>query len=200
MIGLKSVEASVISASLVAVAAARGTLAPSYLAALGGSSWFLIGLLATLLLVLVGVGRRYGVRSRGASRCVARRPTLVVDVELVTTAAAAAAGPRGRNVPRELSFIAIAPPSSGSWIMFELSSGVQRALVLAGRVAVLLGAFSNRAAARIVNAPAEYKPSPSAFCPEADPLEIVMRTARIADRLAAPPTAPQVDQAGCALV
>ena len=84
--------------------------------------------------------------------------------------------------------------------MFELSSGVQRTLVLAGLVAVLLGAFSNRAAARIVNAPAEYKPSPSAFCPEADPLEIVMRTARIADRLAATPPAPQVDQAGCALV
>lgn len=201
MIGLKSIAAILVGASFVAVAAARGTLAPSYLAALGGSSWFLIGLLATLLLGLVGVGWRFGVRSRGAIRFVDGRPTLVDDVNLVAVSSGAPTPtPRGRNVPRELSFIAIATPSSGSWNTFELASGVQRLLVLAGLVAVLLGAFSNRAAARIVNAPEEYKPSPSAFCPEADPVEIVMRTARIADRLAAPPPAPQVDQAGCALV
>jgi hypothetical protein len=201
MIGLKSVAAIVVSASLVAVAAARGTLAPSYLAVLGGSSWFLIGLVATLLLGLVGVGWRFGVRSRGAIRFVDKRPTIVddVDADAVNTAATTAA-PRKRNLPRELSFIAIAAPSSGSWNMFELSSGMQRSLVLAGLVAVLLGAFSNRAAARIVNAPDEYKPSPSAFCPEVDPVDLVMRTARIADRLAAPAPAPQVDQAGCALV
>src|SRR3569833_3552309 len=84
VIGLKSVAAIVISASLVAVAAARGTLAPSYLAALGGSSWFLIGLLATLLLGLVGVGWRFGVRGGGAIRFVARRRTLVGADALVT--------------------------------------------------------------------------------------------------------------------
>ncbi|HET9993081.1 MAG TPA: hypothetical protein VFQ65_31315 [Kofleriaceae bacterium] len=201
MIGLKSVAAIALAASLVAIAAARGTLAPSYLAALGGSSWFMIGLLATLLLGLVGVGWRFGVRSRGAIRFVDKRPTIVDDVDDLTGASATV--PRRRNVPRELSFIAIAAPASGSWNMFELSCGMQRSLVLAGLVAVLLGAFSNRAAARIVNAPEEYKPSPSAFCPPnpaADPVQVVMRTARVADRLAAPAPTPQVDQAGCALV
>ena len=201
MIGLKSVAAIAVAASLVAIAAARGTLAPSYLAALGGSSWFLIGLLGTLLLGLVGVGWRFGVRSRGAIRFVDKRPTIVDDVD--DLAGASTTTPRRRNIPRELSFIAITTPASGSWNMFELSGGLQRSLVLAGLVAVLLGAFSNRAAARIVNAPQEYSPSPSAFCPpnpDADPLQLVMRTARIADRLATPAPAPQVDQAGCALV
>ena len=79
MLGVKSVAAIVVRASLVAVAAARGTLAPSYLAALGGSSWFLIGLVATLLLGLVGVGWRFGVRSRGAIQFVDKRPTIVDD-------------------------------------------------------------------------------------------------------------------------
>ncbi len=202
MIGLKSAAAIVVSASLVAVAAARGTLAPSYLAALGGSSWFLIGLLATLLLGLVGVGWRFGVRSRGAIRFVDKRPTIVDDVELVTATTAA---PRKRNLPRELSFIAIAAPSSGIVEHVRAVERMQRSLVLAGLVAVLLGAFSNRAAARIVNAPDEYKPSPSAFCPpnpDADPVQLVMRTARRSPIAFAPvpPAPPPVDQAGCALV
>ena len=124
MIGLKSIAAIAVGASLVAIAAARGTLAPSYLATLGGSSWFLIGLLATLLLGLVGVGWRFGVRSRGAIRFVDKRPTMIDDVD--DLAGASTTTPRGRNIPRELSFIAIATPTSGSWNMFELSGGVQR--------------------------------------------------------------------------
>jgi hypothetical protein len=81
MIGLKTISAVTIAAVLVAIAAARGALAASYLANLSGAAWFAIGLVASLACALVGVGWRFGVPSRGAVGLVAGRPALVDDAE-----------------------------------------------------------------------------------------------------------------------
>jgi hypothetical protein len=159
MIGLKTISAVVIAAVLVAIAAARGALSPSYLGALSGAAWFAIGAVASLACALVGVGWRFGVPSRGAVALRDRRLSLVEEAD----------GAR------------------------ELPGAVQRALVLAGMVAIALGALGNHAAARIVQVPEQIgEPSPSAYC-----LPHVEAPAAAAP-VAPPPPPP--DQAGCALV
>src|SRR5437868_8969719 len=81
MIGLKSVSAVVIAAALVAIAAARGALAATYVASLSGAAWFVIGLVASLGCALVGVGWRFGVASRGAIALAGGRPALVDEAD-----------------------------------------------------------------------------------------------------------------------
>lgn len=154
MIGLKSISAIAIAGALVAIAAARGVLRASYLASLSSASWFAIGLVASLACALVGVGWRFGVRSRGA----------VSSRGVIDEAESA----------------------------FELPGAVQRALVLAGMVAIVLGALGNHATARIVQVPEDLgEPSPSAYC---------LPHAKQAAAAAPKPEAPPPEQAGCALV
>jgi hypothetical protein len=161
VIGLKSISAVAIAVVLVAIAAARGALGPAYLASLSGVSWFLIGLVASLACALIGVGWRFGVKSRGAVALAGGRPALVDEAE----------GAR------------------------ELPGGVQRALVLAGMVAILLGALGNHAAARIVQLPDELEePSPSAYCLPASLGDAIAKLPHVE-----PPKA-EPTQAGCALV
>jgi hypothetical protein len=81
MIGLKTISAIALAAAVVSIAAARGALGATYLASLSGVSWFLIGLVASLGCALVGVGWRFGVRSKGAIAIVDRRPTIIDDAE-----------------------------------------------------------------------------------------------------------------------
>ena len=136
-------------------------LSPGYLASLSGAAGFAIGLCASLALALVGVGWRFGVRSRGAIALAGGRPAIVED-------------------PAE-------PPR-------ELPAFVQRALVLAGFVAVALGALGNHAAARIVRLPEELgEPSPSAYC-------LPREASGLGPQASGQTTAPEAPQAGCALV
>ncbi|HTR54814.1 MAG TPA: hypothetical protein VMJ10_29195 [Kofleriaceae bacterium] len=81
MIGLKSISAVVVAVLLVAIAAARGAFGPVYLASLSGTSWFVIGAVASVGCALVGVGWRFGTPSRGAVALVDRKPTLVEEAE-----------------------------------------------------------------------------------------------------------------------
>ena len=161
MIGLKSISAVAVAVALVAIAAARGALSATYLTSLSGVSWFAIGLVASLACALVGVGWRFGVKSRGAVALAGGRPTLVDEAE----------GAR------------------------ELPGAIQRALVLAGLVAIVLGALGNHASARIVQLPDELEePSPSQYCLPGSLAEAIARLPHVE----APHAEPT--QAGCALV
>jgi len=66
MLGIKSVAAVILGLVLIAIGAARHAFDPGYLAHLSGSACFLIGLLASLAVALVGVGWRFDIRSRTA--------------------------------------------------------------------------------------------------------------------------------------
>ena len=81
MIGLKSVSAVVVAAILLAIAGARGALSAAYLASLSGAAWFAIGVVASLACGLVGVGWRFGVKSRAAVALSGRRLVLVDETE-----------------------------------------------------------------------------------------------------------------------
>jgi hypothetical protein len=78
-LGLKSISALAVAIVLVTIAAARGTLAVAYLGSVSSAAWFLIGMTASLACALIGVGWRFGVKSKGAVALVAGRPTLVDD-------------------------------------------------------------------------------------------------------------------------
>src|SRR5882672_847879 len=77
MIGLKSVAAVAVAALLIALGAARHALDPSTLRHLSPGACFLTGLIAGLGVALLGVGWRFGVRSRGAIAVVGGRPRLM---------------------------------------------------------------------------------------------------------------------------
>jgi hypothetical protein len=138
-VGIKSVAAVALAAILIAVGGLRGALDPGHLGHLGGAASFLIALLATLAVALVGVGWRFGARSRAAIALIDRRLVIVDDAEL------RAARPR------------------------ELPGALQRLLLLAGLAAVMVDAVGNHGASRIAQLPDDLaEPSPSEYClPEA---------------------------------
>jgi hypothetical protein len=76
-IGVKSVAAIALAAILIALGGLRHALDPSYLRALSAGAAFLIGLVASLAVALIGVGWRFGVRSKTAVALVRGRPVLV---------------------------------------------------------------------------------------------------------------------------
>ncbi|HEY1557492.1 MAG TPA: hypothetical protein VGF94_21810 [Kofleriaceae bacterium] len=178
MIGLKTISAVTVAAVLVAIAAARGALGATYLAALSGASWLEVGVVASLACALAGVGWRFGVASRGAIAWIRGRPALVDLSEAlrrasdITDAAGEADGAR------------------------ELPGPVQRALVLAGMVAIALGALGNHAAAKIVQLPEQAsEPSPSQYC--IPHISLPTPKSEVRSPKSEVPARPQ---AGCALV
>jgi hypothetical protein len=80
LIGIKSVAAIVIAAVLIALGASRHALAPATLRHLSPGACFLIGLVASLVVGLLGVGWRFGVRSRGGLALVRGRPVIIEHV------------------------------------------------------------------------------------------------------------------------
>jgi hypothetical protein len=77
--GIKSVAAVGLTAMLVALGALRHALDASYLQHLTGEACFLVGLVASLAVALLGVGWRFRVRSTAGVVVVRGRPTLVDD-------------------------------------------------------------------------------------------------------------------------
>jgi len=77
MIGVKTVAAVVLAALLVALGALRHALDPSYLRHLSTGACFLVGLIASLAVALIGVGWRFSVRSTTSIVVVRGRPALV---------------------------------------------------------------------------------------------------------------------------
>jgi hypothetical protein len=77
VIGLKTVSAIVVAGLLLALGAMRHGLDPSTLVHLSGPACFLVALVAGLAVSLLGVGWRFGVRSRSALAVVRGRPALV---------------------------------------------------------------------------------------------------------------------------
>src|SRR5215831_7940666 len=90
MIGLKSVAAVAVSALLIGLGAARHALAASTLRHLSPGACFLAGLVAGLAVALLGIGWRFGVRSRSALAVVRGRPRLMEQL---------AAGVQPRELP-----------------------------------------------------------------------------------------------------
>src|SRR4051812_38306865 len=76
MIGLKSVAAVAVSALLAALGALRHGLDPGALRHLSPGACLLAGLISGLAVALLGVGWRFGVRSRSALALVGGRPRL----------------------------------------------------------------------------------------------------------------------------
>ena len=90
IIGLKSVAAAALAGLLLAVGAARHALDPGTLRHLAGGACFLVGLVASLAVALLGVGWRFDVPSRSAVAVVRGRPRLVERL---------ADGTRSRELP-----------------------------------------------------------------------------------------------------
>lgn len=77
MVGLKTVAAIVVAALLVAIGGLRHALDPDALAHLSAGACFLTALVASLAVALLGVGWRFGVRSRSALAVVRGKPQLI---------------------------------------------------------------------------------------------------------------------------
>ena len=77
MIGVKTVAAVVLAALLVGLGALRHALDPSNLRHLSTGACFLVGLIASLAVALIGVGWRFSVRSTTSIVVVRGRPALV---------------------------------------------------------------------------------------------------------------------------
>ena len=147
-IGVKSVAAVALAAAMIALGGRRG-LELGYLRHLSGGACFLVGLVASLAVGLVGVGWRFTVRSKTAIALVRGRPAVVA------AGAAVHGGP-----PRELPAV------------------VQRVVLLAGFASVVLGALGNHAAARIAQLPDELAaPAPSEYCMPEPPAGAATATA-----------------------
>jgi hypothetical protein len=80
LIGIKSVAAVVIAGILIALGASRHALAPATLRHLSPGACFLVGLVASLAVGLLGVGWRFGVRSRGGVALVRGRPVILEHI------------------------------------------------------------------------------------------------------------------------
>jgi hypothetical protein len=106
MIGVKSVAAVGLTALLITLGAFRHALDPSYLRHLGPGACFLIGLVASLAVALLGVGWRFGVRSRSALALVRGRPAIVIAIQPVPQAARGAQRASGRAAGSEPTAIA----------------------------------------------------------------------------------------------
>ena len=76
-IGIKSVAAIALAAILFALGAARHATDANYLAHLSGGACFLIGLVASLAVALIGIGWRFGVRSITGLAFVRGRPVVM---------------------------------------------------------------------------------------------------------------------------
>jgi hypothetical protein len=76
-VGIKSVAAVAVAVILLVLGAARHGIDASYLAHLSGGACFLIGLVASLGVALVGVGWRFSVRSKNALALAGGRLALV---------------------------------------------------------------------------------------------------------------------------
>jgi hypothetical protein len=137
VVGVKSVAAIAVAALLLAIGGWQGALAPGHLAHLSGDAAFLIGLVATLAVALVGVGWRFGARSHAAIAVVDRRLVILDGVDRLDRAAR----------PR------------------ELPAALQQVLLLAGLGAVMVGALGNHGAARLAQLPDDLaEPAPSEYC------------------------------------
>ncbi|HMG21393.1 MAG TPA: hypothetical protein VK607_08760, partial [Kofleriaceae bacterium] len=77
MIGLKTVAAVGLTALLLALGGLRHALDPSTLRHLSPGACFLAGLVAGLAVALLGVGWRFGVRSRSALAVIGGRPAVI---------------------------------------------------------------------------------------------------------------------------
>jgi hypothetical protein len=77
MIGIKTVAAVAVGASLIAVGVARHAFDPSTLSHLSAGACFLVALVASLGVSLIGAGWQFGVRSRTAVALVHGRPAIV---------------------------------------------------------------------------------------------------------------------------
>jgi len=172
-LGVKSVAAVAIAALLLGVGAARHALDLDTLRHLSAEACFAIGLVVSLTAALVGVGWRFGVRSRSAVALVGGRPAIT---DRVGDGLGDRLGDDRR--PRELPGL------------------VQRGLVMIGLAAVAVSTLGNHAAARIVQLPDELAaPAPSEYC--------LPEPAKVAEPAAAPAPREereQIEQPGCALV
>ena len=173
MIGAKTIAALAIGSGLVAIAAVKGALAATMLAHTSAAAWFAIALVASLAVGLVGAGWRFDVLSESGVRIRRARKQETID----TT-----------GLP-ELAAVML--PQIERPAVRELPGTLQRVLLFAGFASIALAALGNHAAARIAQIRAEMgEPSPSQYC---------VPHAKAAEPAAEAP-APQVDQAGCALV
>jgi hypothetical protein len=77
MIGIKSVAAVALGATLVPVGVARHAFDPSALGHLSPGACFLVALVTSLAVSLVGAGWRFGVRSKTAVALVRGRPAII---------------------------------------------------------------------------------------------------------------------------